>query len=109
MGRRAVRHTVEGYCIGPNYLNQRDALIKALEQDGAGKLVHPLLPQMQVMCDQYSVLESRERGGFCMFSMVFIEAGSSSDLQSGEQDTGANVNSQASSVEGNAAAALNRH
>ena len=38
MGRTANRFIVQGYLIGPNYLDLRDALITALEQDGPGIL-----------------------------------------------------------------------
>lgn len=79
MGRRAVRHIVDGYIImsptEPDYIPARDALIDALEADGPGWLVHPLLPAMLVMCEGYTVNESRERGGFCKFDMTFVEAG----------------------------------
>lgn len=79
MGRSAVRFTVQGYLIGPNYLDLKDALINALEQDGSGTLRLPLPFQgqdMEVMVMQYGITESRERGGMCGVEMDFVEAGS---------------------------------
>src|SRR5215813_10291161 len=38
MGRRARRHFMMGYVIGPNYIQDRDRLQKALESNGKGKL-----------------------------------------------------------------------
>lgn len=75
MGRRARAFTVSGYLIGPNYLGPRDRLIAALEAEGAGVLVHPTMGEMSVVCDRFSVSETRQRGGFCVFEMVFVEAG----------------------------------
>jgi prophage DNA circulation protein len=78
MGRAAVRFTVQGYLIGPNYLTLKDALISALEQDGSGTLRLPLPYQgqdMEVMVMQYGITESRERGGMCGVEMDFVEAG----------------------------------
>jgi prophage DNA circulation protein len=105
MGRRAVRHTVEGYQIGPDYLGPRDQLIRALEEDGPGMLVHPLLPRMMVMVDHYAVNESRERGGYCSFTMTFTEAGSI-DGVSGSENTQAAVGDGASALEGAASRSL---
>jgi prophage DNA circulation protein len=78
MGRAAVRFAVQGYLIGPNYLDLKDALINALEQDGPGTLRLPLPYQgqdMEVMVINYGITESRERGGMCGVEMDFVEAG----------------------------------
>ena len=97
MGRRARRWTIAGYCIGPFYLDDRDALIEVCETEGPYTLVHPSLGEMQVVCDGYSVNESREKGGFCVFEMQFIEAGA--DPDSGiSDDTPAQVNNAANAA-----------
>lgn len=75
LGRKARRWPVTGYVIGSDYTDARDALIAACEQMGAGTLVHPTLGTVQVNCDVYNASESRERGGFCVFEMSFVEAG----------------------------------
>lgn len=78
MGRAPVAFQITGYCIGPNYLILRDALIAALEEDGAGTLQVPwpvLGQNMDVVAGPYSMAESREKGGFCTFEMEFTEAG----------------------------------
>jgi hypothetical protein len=78
MGRKARRYLVQGYLIGPNYLDQKDLLITALEKDGPGLLRLPLPYQMSdanVMVASYSVTEGRERGGYCMLEMDFVEYG----------------------------------
>lgn len=75
MGRRARRFTVVGYLIGPNYIEIRDALIDALEQEGPGQLEHYLYGSFRVSVDNYTTSESRERGGMCRIDMQFVEAG----------------------------------
>lgn len=80
MGHRAYRWQIQAYIIvSPtelDYVPARDRLIAALDADGPGTLVHPTLPPMLVMCEMYSVEETRERGGYCRFEMVFVERGS---------------------------------
>lgn len=78
MGRTANRFLVQGYLIGPNYLDLKDALIDALEADGPGMLRLPLpykMSDVQVMVQSYSVTEAREKGGFCTIDMDFVEYG----------------------------------
>ena len=75
MGRKMRGYTVTAYCIGPNYQNDRNALIRALEAEGPGTLILPTLGDFQVKAGPYSVREVRERGGFCEFEMNFLEAG----------------------------------
>jgi prophage DNA circulation protein len=94
MGRHARRFSFSGYLIYRpmrggepsgssvryNYVQQRVRLINALESDDAARLVHPVFAQpenggMMVMCERYSMTESRERGGYTQFDMTFVEAG----------------------------------
>jgi prophage DNA circulation protein len=78
MGRSANRFGVQGYLIGPNYLDFKDALIAALEADGPGTLRLPLPyrgQDVEVMVLNYAISETRERGGMCTLEMDFIEAG----------------------------------
>lgn len=96
MGRRARRFSVTGYVIGPDYIDVRDRLIAALEQEGPGLLVHPLLGEDLVQPDPYTVRESRRLGGMAEFEMVFVEAGEaaisiSDDTQGAVKDAAANA------------------
>ncbi len=79
MGRRATRWQITGYCIGPNYLSDRDAVIAASNLEGPFTLVHPSFGSMQVHCELCVPTETREKGGFCAFEMTFVEAGSDPD------------------------------
>jgi prophage DNA circulation protein len=78
MGRTANRYLVQGYLIGPDYLDAKDALIDALEADGPGMLRLPLpykMSDVNVMVQSYSIAETREKGGFCTIDMDFVEYG----------------------------------
>ena len=97
MGRKAITISVQGYCIGRaplqrpprvtagrtqfparDYWTMKNELITALEADGPGRLTLPMqfeLTDINVMVQGYSVNESRERGGMCVFEMTFVEFG----------------------------------
>jgi prophage DNA circulation protein len=84
MGRAARRFHFQGYLIyRPSnalyeYTSQRYALYSALENDDPGRLVHPVFCPggWMVMCERFTMLENRTRGGFTEFEMQFVEAGS---------------------------------
>jgi hypothetical protein len=78
MGHKALRFLVQGYLIGPNYWDQKNRLIDALEKDGPGLLRLPLPFEMtdkMVMVMSYTVTEAREKGGYCTVEMDFVEYG----------------------------------
>lgn len=74
LGMRPKRFTVEAFVIGKDYMDKRDALIKALEQEGPGTLVHPFYGEVEVSLDG----EARCRegvgvgGGMAVFSLPFV-------------------------------------
>src|SRR4029077_16364941 len=98
MGRAATRYQITGYLIGPSYHLAKRALMRALDSGEGATLVDPYLAEpKQCICERYSVSETRERGGYCVFEMAFTEVGSpgnmgaadtAGQLQSGAQDTG---------------------
>jgi len=95
MGRLAYRYQMTGYLItiaggegirangmAADYSLNRDALRAALDSIGPGILNDPYNPDLQhlgyplqFMCERYTCSESRERGGYCVFEMSFVEAG----------------------------------
>lgn len=114
MGRQARRFHFAAYLIyrpsNPlyEYTSQRTMLYNALEQDGEGWLIHPVFCPggRNVMCERYTMVESRTRGGFTEFELQFVEAG-----QAGNSlvlvDTVAQVATAASNIEKAAAGAMN--
>jgi prophage DNA circulation protein len=75
LGRAYRSWKIEGYVIGPDYDQQRDALIAALEDDGTpGTLIHPYYGEQIVACDgRFTVTETKGEGGWAQFSMTFCE------------------------------------
>jgi prophage DNA circulation protein len=89
MGMQAQRFSFQGYLIYRpdnavyNYVRQRVALYSALEQDGPGLLKHPVFcPRgLDVMCERFSMIENRTRGGFTEFEMQFVDLGTAGNSQ----------------------------
>lgn len=82
LGRKARRYPVSGYVLGPDYFDDRDALIGALEDAGPGTLVHPYLGPLVVFCESFSFREEQRDGGLCRFEMQFVESGFAAAPQS---------------------------
>lgn len=107
MGRHARRFQMSGYLIyrpsNPlyEYTSQRQRLFGALEEDDSGILMHPVFCPggMLVLCERYSMTESRERGGFTQFEMQFVEAGQAVNFLGVSIDTVGNVLSKATAAD----------
>jgi prophage DNA circulation protein len=86
MGRKAREYKVDAYILGPDYMAGRDALLDAVEQAGAGQLVHPYHGTLQVTVSECDLSESTQHGGLVNFTITFIEAGRQQEPKS-EDDT----------------------
>lgn len=75
MGRRGRVFPIVAFLIGPNYLDEKEDLIRALEAEGPGTLKLPMQQDQQVACPRYSIQETRDKGGFCVIEMEFVEQG----------------------------------
>lgn len=75
MGRKGRRYNFSAYVLGDDYEAARDALIEALEVEGAATLVHPTFGNIEVRADDFSYEESKSEGGMCRFTLGFVEAG----------------------------------
>lgn len=76
LGLKGRAFTLEAYVIGPDYMVARDKLITALEQPGAGALVHPYRGTLNVaLIAPARIAESADEGGMARFSLSFIESG----------------------------------
>ena len=74
LGRKARTFRVDGYVIGDDYLAQRDDLLAALEDGGAGILILPSYGILRAVCSSLSVRETKADGGMATFSLEFAEA-----------------------------------
>jgi len=75
LGRATREYSLTAFIVGADFQAQRDKLQAAIEQEGAGQLVHPFYGQIVVSVKDYRVSHSRENGGMCTISMSFVEAG----------------------------------
>ncbi|MCW8918906.1 MAG: DNA circularization N-terminal domain-containing protein [Gammaproteobacteria bacterium] len=77
LGRSSRTYRIDAYLVGPGYLDVHDRLLAALEEAGAGELIHPFYGAVQVMVDGGStrISHSKDEGGMCRISMQFVEAG----------------------------------
>ncbi|MFP3922387.1 DNA circularization protein [Pseudomonas sp. W5-36] len=71
MGKVARVHKVKAYVIGDDCFQRRDKLLKALETEGEGTLVHPWLGQLQVVPGACEMAHSRREGGMVTFDLTF--------------------------------------
>jgi prophage DNA circulation protein len=72
-GGAAKEMSFDGYVLGSDYLDKRDALLDALDTSGAGQLVHPLYKVRNVQSGKYSVRILKSEGGIARFSLQFTE------------------------------------
>lgn len=76
LGRKARNFSIEGFVLGDDYFKQRDALVTALEKEGAGTLVHPFYGNQEVQLTDFSVRETLTgEGRIARFQLSFVEAG----------------------------------
>ena len=78
LGRKAGSWQVEAFLVRSrltDYAASRDELRKALTAQGPGTLIHPYLGELTVCVDGYTLKESTREGGYCTFSISFVEAG----------------------------------
>jgi prophage DNA circulation protein len=75
LGKLPRRFTVEAYLTGDDVYQQRDAMLAACEQPGAGTLVHPTLGSLQCVLLDFTVTDRRERGRYVEVALSFIIAG----------------------------------
>lgn len=72
LGAAAARFTVQAFVLGPDYLDKRDALEKALAEPGPGTLVHPWYGEIIVsQAAPYKVRHAAQDGGLAVFTLSF--------------------------------------
>ncbi|MCH5556895.1 DNA circularization protein [Pseudomonas syringae] len=74
LGKQSKVHTLTGFVVGPDCFEQRDRLLQALEQEGAGELVHPWLGRVQVQVGECGVTHNLSEGGLVRLDLKFYPA-----------------------------------
>ncbi|HBC0987562.1 TPA: DNA circularization N-terminal domain-containing protein [Escherichia coli] len=72
LGRRLRERSFSCIVIGDDYIDKRDALIEALDEDGPGELVHPLYGTIQAQIDSWESSENLKEQGVCNFTISFF-------------------------------------
>ena len=75
LGRKQRKWTFTAYVLGSLYTVERDRLIAACEKAGPATLIHPTLGVVSAACELCQYSERREVGGYCEFSLTFVESG----------------------------------
>lgn len=76
LGRAVRKVSIEAFLVGDDFMAKRDKLLAALEQGGAGELVHPWHGRMTVNVDgECRARHSNLEGRFCAVTISFVEAG----------------------------------
>lgn len=75
LGKKLPAHVLNIYVVGDDYFSQRDALIRALDEEGPGVLVHPYLGTFNAQVGSYTLTETVEEGRVARFSVEFSDAG----------------------------------
>ena len=100
MGRKAREYSVKAFVVqgrSYSYFDARKELLKALESNGPGTLIHPWHGEVKVCVDRYSLRESMESGGLLQVDITFCEAGSL-EQPAATADTAYGTNKAAASV-----------
>ena len=75
LGRNEKKWSISGYIVGPDYMDARDALLDAVENEGSGILIHPYYGTIDVIAAEWRFRESQAEGGYVSFSIGFVEPG----------------------------------
>ncbi len=87
LGRRVTRVAVSAYVIGDDYLDQADALERALLREGAGLLVLSTMGQATMRCENFQRVETKDQGGLARFEMTFVRSQIGVTASSGRENT----------------------
>lgn len=78
-GRKAREYKFDAFVIGDDYMDARDLLIDAIEEEGEGQLIHPYFGTLQVSIIDCQIQQSTNQGGYAQFTISFIETGEQSE------------------------------
>jgi prophage DNA circulation protein len=74
LGQQSGEYTLAAFLVGPDYDIARDTLIKALDEPGAGSLVHPHLGTQSVRITGYTWSLSTRQGGYVRIDIRYVKA-----------------------------------
>lgn len=83
MGRATRRWSVDAYIVGDDYMQRRDALIRACEQPGPGQYSDFWGRSGRAVVEDCDLQEEQREGRMCRFRLTLIDAGGSSGSGAG--------------------------
>ena len=75
MGRKARKWSIHAFLAGTEIQKRRKQLLEACEKSGSATLVHPILGNLNVICETYDITDTISAKSYTEFSMEFIDAG----------------------------------
>jgi prophage DNA circulation protein len=76
LGRSARKNKIDAFVVGDDHKEQAEKLVEAIEEEGAGILIHPILGELNVnIVGTATVSNSVENGRMSVISFSFVEAG----------------------------------
>lgn len=98
MGLATQNYKMSAWVAGADCFTQRDALLKVLEEPGAGELVHPWYGRVEVICASVEVSHSESEGGVVRFDLEFVK-GAATAFPVGTANTAVRADLSASGVQ----------
>jgi prophage DNA circulation protein len=74
LGKLPRRFAFQAFLVGDDVYQQRDAMVAACEQPGAGTLVHPTMGSVQCVLVDFTTTDRRERGRVVELAFQFVVA-----------------------------------
>lgn len=76
IGRSARKNKIDAFVVGDDHKEQAEKLVEAIEKEGAGTLIHPILGELNVnIVGTSTISNSVENGRMSVISFSFVEAG----------------------------------
>jgi prophage DNA circulation protein len=75
LGRSAREMAFEAFVVGADYVDQANRLLSAIEESGAGALIHPWFGTLTVSLKDLARVTFNRELGFARFSLSFVESG----------------------------------
>jgi len=72
LGLRKKEHNIEVFVAGDDYQSERDKLVDAINQPGAGALTHPYKGSLNVTITDARMRESTREGGMAIFTLSYV-------------------------------------
>lgn len=75
LGRAPRIYAIDAFVIGDDFFDQKETLIRALEEHGPGKLVHPYYGDLLLACRRYRVTDSDSELRMARVNLELQESG----------------------------------